>query len=600
MSRTRIGRYEVKGVLGRGGMATVYHAHDPSFSRDVAIKVLPRDLLEEDSAGFRSRFDREAKIIAMLEHPAVVPVYDFGEDHGQPYLVLRYMPGGTLADRIHEHGTYTLKQVTTILERVGPALAEAHTRGIVHRDLKPANILFDQYGDAYLSDFGIVKIIQSSSVLTTTGAIGTPAYMSPEQAYGESELDGRSDIYSLGVIIFEMLTGRALFEADTPMGVAMKHILEPAPDITVIRPNLPPEVQVVLARALAKNPEDRYQRVDDMVADMLAVANGRPLASLGDGRRVALITPGVARRFSMPPRPIASPPFLTPELRRQKSPPAQTPGMLPWLIVGGVVLIMGLALVLGMQLAASVNQAADIAAENPGPSELTFTATPLSEEPIEGSPGTSLPALSIPLDDDMELLDVSVYLGGSRASITGGAGRDLLYQADYFTPPGRDDLGIGYEERGTTALVVIEQRLPPGFVSGQDLLAQLDLSIAESLPLNLALTTEVGDVTLDLTDLQLQSLRIEQISGQVVVRLPTTQRLTFDARVHEGTLRVEVPTDLGVRLDFDGVPARLAVDSARLQQADPDQWITERFDLSHNQASLHVLALSGMVYITDK
>lgn len=257
----KIGRYEIKEEIGRGGMATVYRAYDPVFERDVAIKVLPRAMLHDPQ--FRLRFEREAKTIAMLEHAAIVPVYDYGEDDGQPYFVMRYMTGGSLADRIKQ-SPLSLKEIIRILDHIGPALDEAHRRGIVHRDLKPGNILFDQHGVPYVSDFGIAKLTESQTTLTGSAIVGTPAYMCPEQAQGES-VDGRADIYALGVILFEMLTGRQPYQGDTPMSVVVKHITEPPPHVLEVRPELPPSIDVVVQRAMAKDREERYATVAEMV-----------------------------------------------------------------------------------------------------------------------------------------------------------------------------------------------------------------------------------------------------------------------------------------------------------------------------------------------
>src|SRR5512137_1126343 len=206
----KIGIYQIKSEIGRGGMATVYHAYDPRFEREVALKVLPREMLHDPQ--FRTRFEREAKTIALLEHPAIVPVYDFGEEGGQPYFVMRYMTGGSLSDRIKK-GPMSLQDAVHIFERIAPALDDAHAKGIIHRDLKPGNILFDQYGEPYVSDFGIAKLAASQTNVTGSGIVGTPAYMSPEQAQGV-QIDGRSDIYGLGVILFEMLSGRQPYEGD--------------------------------------------------------------------------------------------------------------------------------------------------------------------------------------------------------------------------------------------------------------------------------------------------------------------------------------------------------------------------------------------------
>lgn len=274
MSDQRIGRYEIKAEQGRGGMATVYLAYDPRFGREVAIKVLPQQFLHDPL--FRERFDREAHTIAALEHAAIVPVYDFGEDASQPYLVMRYMTGGSLAGKLN-NGPMSIAESAAIMTRVSAALDEAHKRGIIHRDLKPGNILFDQYGDAFLSDFGIAKLTEATAALTGSTVIGTPAYMSPEQARGESGVDGRSDIYSLGVILFEMLTGQAPYEADTPMGVAIKHILDPVPRILSVNPELPTDIEGVIGRAMAKDPNQRFQSAGEMAAILTMVAMGQSL-----------------------------------------------------------------------------------------------------------------------------------------------------------------------------------------------------------------------------------------------------------------------------------------------------------------------------------
>ncbi len=204
MTLSKFGRYEIKRELGRGGMASVYHAWDPRFMRDVALKVLPREFLHDPQ--FRARFEREARTIAQLEHAAIVPVYDFGEQDGQPYIVMRYMPGGSLAGRLAK-GSLTLEQSAIILKRIARGLDKAHAQGIIHRDLKPDNILFDEDDNAYIADFGIAKLAETTTNLTQ-GIIGTPAYMSPEQARGSRTIDKRSDIYALGVILFEMLSGQ--------------------------------------------------------------------------------------------------------------------------------------------------------------------------------------------------------------------------------------------------------------------------------------------------------------------------------------------------------------------------------------------------------
>jgi len=255
MQGMKFSRYEIKDELGRGGMATVYRAYDPMFDRVVALKILRRELLDESQ--LVERFERETRIIARLEHAAIVPVYDAGRDNDQLFYVMRYMAGGTLSERI-KSGTLSLNEIAHIIQRIASALDYAHDKGVIHRDLKPGNILFDEYGNASISDFGIAKFAHASTELTNSGIIGTPTYMSPEQARGE-EVDGRSDIYSLGVILFEMLSGKTPFEASGPLAMAMKHALDPAPHIRDINPNLSVSMDAVLDKVLVKDREERYQ-----------------------------------------------------------------------------------------------------------------------------------------------------------------------------------------------------------------------------------------------------------------------------------------------------------------------------------------------------
>ena len=256
-----IGRYEVIQELGQGGMAIVYLARDPYIKRQVAVKVLPRQFTFDPQ--FRTRFQREAEVIATLEHPSIVPVYDFGEHEDQPFIVMRYMSGGSLAD-ILSKGPMPISEIAALFQRVGSAVDYAHSLGVIHRDIKPGNILFDAQGGTFLSDFGIAKIAEATAAFTGTGIIGTPAYMSPEQAQGEKTLDGRCDIYSLGVVLFEALSGGLPFKADTPMGVAIAHIREPVPSLLDRRPDLPPAFESIIRKALDKDPTKRFQTASEL------------------------------------------------------------------------------------------------------------------------------------------------------------------------------------------------------------------------------------------------------------------------------------------------------------------------------------------------
>jgi tRNA A-37 threonylcarbamoyl transferase component Bud32 len=340
MDQKKFGRYEIKAEIGRGGMATVYHAYDPRFEREVALKVLPREMLHDPQ--FRTRFEREAKTIAMLEHPAIVPVYDFGEEEGQPYFVMRYMNGGSLTDRMKKTAM-TIEEVAHLYSRIAPALDEAHAKGIIHRDLKPGNILFDQYGEPYISDFGIAKIAATQSNVTGSAIIGTPAYMSPEQAQGEG-IDGRSDIYGLGVILFELLSGRQPYQGDTPMSVVVKHITDPVPHILDVKADLDPAIEAVVEKAMAKDRTERFATVKALTDALNAVARGEP-PDLEGSDKTLISTPGSTKtRLSIPgPRTGGIKPGQRPAPVSAGTVPPKKTGL--WIGLGGGALLVCVALI---------------------------------------------------------------------------------------------------------------------------------------------------------------------------------------------------------------------------------------------------------------
>lgn len=249
-----LGQYQVTGQIGKGGMSTVYQATQTSMKRTVAIKVLPRTLTHEDK--FLERFYREVEIVSSLQHPHILPVYDFGEYDGMPYIVMAYMSSGTLSDLIAQ-GAIPPDKTLHLVKQMADALDFAHRKGVIHRDFKPGNVLLDEQSNTYLTDFGLAKISESSEQLTGTGILGTPFYMAPEQAE-PGALTPAADVYALGITVFQMLTGQVPFEAATPLGVLMAHMTQPIPSIRRLRPELPEDIQDVIDRSMSKSPQTRY------------------------------------------------------------------------------------------------------------------------------------------------------------------------------------------------------------------------------------------------------------------------------------------------------------------------------------------------------
>jgi serine/threonine-protein kinase len=249
------GPYRVIEPLGRGGMAAVYKAYEAKLDRHVALKVLPAEFLHDET--FAARFLREARIIARLEHKDIVPIYDFGIEEDVPWMAMRLVGGGTLWTLLSAERRLTPMRVAGILRGVADALDHAHAQGVIHRDLKPQNVLLDESGHVYLADFGIARMVEGSTVLTRAGMVtGTPRYMAPEQGMGQA-LGKTADIYALGVMAYEMLTGSVPFDADTPVAVLMKHLQHPVP-LAPLQP-FPERLRGVVLKALAKAPADRWQ-----------------------------------------------------------------------------------------------------------------------------------------------------------------------------------------------------------------------------------------------------------------------------------------------------------------------------------------------------
>ena len=261
------GRYRLSSKLGSGGMSTVYLAQDEVLDRPVAVKLLHREISEE--ADQLERFRREARAAARLSHPNLVSVIDAGEDEGRPYIVFEYVEGDTLKKLITDNGGLEIDEAVAYAIEIGRGLIAAHGRKLIHRDVKPQNVLIDLDGRAKVTDFGIARSLGTEGMTATGRVLGTTDYVSPEQAMGEV-VDERSDVYSLGIVLYEMLTGDVPFRAETQIGVAMKHVNEPLPDVLVERPEVSASVASVVDRSTTKDARDRYNNVGEMVRDLEA------------------------------------------------------------------------------------------------------------------------------------------------------------------------------------------------------------------------------------------------------------------------------------------------------------------------------------------
>jgi serine/threonine protein kinase/ligand-binding sensor domain-containing protein len=391
-----LGPYRILEQIGRGGMATVYKAFQPSMNRDVAVKVLPPHFMQDPS--FAERFEREAHTVARLEHPHILPVHDYGKaEDGTTYIVMRYVKAGTLADLLKKN-PISLPEAVRLFEQIADALAYAHEQGIVHRDMKPSNILVDPRGQTFLTDFGLARMVEGSSELTGSMIVGTPTYMAPELGEGKPA-DERSDIYALGIILYEMATGRPPFEAETPMAVIIKHITEPLPLPRQLNPNIPESIERVILKALAKDPNARYQSVTDMLQALQQAMVEEP----------TWVSPA---EVTLPPGPKPDQVVISPPKRRTWLWPVV--GIVVLLLVVGVGVLALIFSGLGGEKRAEQDLLGVVTAQMPSATEKPTTETE-GEQP---SPSPTTPAT--PTQSEAVTASVSTAAGWTQFSNTRG------------------------------------------------------------------------------------------------------------------------------------------------------------------------------------
>jgi serine/threonine protein kinase len=361
-----VGPYRIIEQLGQGGMATVYKAYHASLDRYVALKVLHPAFNQDQT--FTARFQREARVVARLEHPNIVPIYDYSEHEARPYLVMKYIEGDTLKAQLNQ-GPLTSEEIEEVVNSVGAALEYAHRQGILHRDIKPSNVMIAKDGMMYLADFGLARIAEAGeSTMSSDSIMGTPQYISPEQAMGKKDLDAGTDIYSFGVMLYELVVGQVPFSADTPFSIIHDHIYTPLPLPRKVNPNVPESVQRVLLKALAKDRIDRYATVEEL---MIAFKDAWTEAGV-PMQGTAIIMRSSTSRDRTGSKKQAAPEAVTVSAQ----PPAQKRS--PWMWVSiGLTILLCLAVV-GLAVRNRLNRP-----NNTPPSAATM---PPAVQPLQGTP----------------------------------------------------------------------------------------------------------------------------------------------------------------------------------------------------------------------
>jgi eukaryotic-like serine/threonine-protein kinase len=402
--RVLSGRYELGSRLGKGGMASVFRGTDRLLGRTVAVKVLAPQFAEDRK--FVERFRREAQAAAGLNHPNVVSVFDTGSADGVHYIVMEFVEGRTLADIIHEEGALPPRRAAEIAVAVCRALSSAHEKGMVHRDVKPGNVLITPDGGVKVADFGIARVAVGEPLTVTGSVMGTASYLSPEQAKGE-KVDARSDIYSLGCVLYEMLTGRTPFEADSPVSIAYKHVEEQPTAPSTVNPAVPRELGAVVMKALAKDPADRQHGAEDMAGDLrqaAATTDGEATEVISSEDRTAVLPVSPGGPASTAPLPA---PVIREEWRR----------FWPFAAAAAGLAILGIALAL------------TLGGETPAPTrgQTSPPASPPATTPSPTTPPTEPPVLSV--DEAAQSLALAVTAAVTGGTLESDDGEDLLGRA---------------------------------------------------------------------------------------------------------------------------------------------------------------------------
>jgi eukaryotic-like serine/threonine-protein kinase len=429
------GRFRLEEKIGSGGMSTVYRAFDPTLERWVAIKLMHRDISSDPDQ--LERFRREARSAARLNHPHLVTVIDAGEDEGSPFIVFEYVEGETLKERIRRQRKLPVPEAVAYAIEIGRALSCAHAAKLVHRDVKPQNVLIDHDGRAKVTDFGIARSLEQEGLTIAGRVLGTTDYVSPEQALGQ-DVTEQSDIYSLGIVLYEMLTGETPFRADTQVAVAMKHVREPLPDVQVRRPEISAALAAVVERATAKETRNRYASVDELVHDLeqaLGIETARTGEVTGEATTVLRSLPGDTADFA-PAR-----------LRH----PRRT-------LVLGLLALAVVAIVIAYAVSRSEKGPGPAVTPNPpGLTDVKLGTRAASDYDPEGDGEESSSATQFALDGNRPTSwDTETYQGGFEGSDKSGVG---LY-VDTATPVAAKQLDLVTSTPGYRAAVYAANTVP--------------------------------------------------------------------------------------------------------------------------------------------